>query len=77
MLKATFKVFDKDNDGFISLKELKEVFTSGDGGQQQAAGNEEDWLTMMKEVDTDNDGTISFQEFKGVMTKLAKAQVNS
>jgi calcium-dependent protein kinase len=41
-LKAAFSIFDKDNDGTISLKELK----SGFGANKDE--DDEQWLIMLK-----------------------------
>ena len=55
-LRDVFKVFDKDNSGFISASELKEV--SSKLGRNLT---EEDVKEMMKETDLDEDGKISYQ----------------
>lgn len=57
-LRAAFKLFDRDEDGFISQAELRTVmFNLGE------RCTEEEFFDMMKEVDTDNDGRISYTEF--------------
>ena len=55
-LSDVFKVFDKDNSGFISASELKEV--SSKLGRNLT---DEDVKEMMKETDLDEDGKISYQ----------------
>ena len=55
-LRDVFKVFDKDNSGFISASELKEV--SSKLGRNLT---DEDVKEMMKETDLDEDGKISYQ----------------
>ncbi|EYC14046.1 hypothetical protein Y032_0042g679 [Ancylostoma ceylanicum] len=57
-LREVFGVFDKDDDGFISVDDLMTVMhslgetLSGDAARQ-----------MIKEGDVDGDGMISFHEF--------------
>ena len=41
-LKAAFKTFDKDNNGSISLEELKSGF-----GAEGSSGQDEKWLKML------------------------------
>jgi calmodulin len=60
-MKGAFSVFDKDGDGFISAKELKQAMDS-----LGEALTEED-ERMMKGADTDGDGLINFQEFSKTM----------
>ena len=55
-LRDVFKVFDKDNSGFISASELKEV--SSKLGRNLT---DEDVKEMMKETDLDEDGKISYE----------------
>lgn len=63
-LRDVFKVFDKDNSGFISASELKEV--SSKLGRNLT---DEDVKEMMKETDLDEDGKISYEEFVKLMNK--------
>lgn len=57
-LQAAFKLFDRDDDGYISQLELRALmFNMGE------RCTEEEFADMMKEIDTDNDGRISYQEF--------------
>jgi len=56
--KEAFKIFDKDGDGRISEKELKEVMT-----QLGEKMSDQDVTDMIKEADQDKDGYISFTEF--------------
>ena len=55
-LRDVFKAFDKDNSGFISASELKEV--SSKLGRNLT---DEDVTEMMKETDLDEDGKISYE----------------
>ena len=53
-----FQVFDKNNNGVLSIRELKHILTN--------LGNkfsEEEVEEIFKEVDLDQDGNISYREF--------------
>ena len=63
-LKAAFSLFDRNGDGDIEAKELKEVI-----GDDTNIDNEV-WFQMIKEVDLDGNGVIDFDEFKDMMKKL-------
>lgn len=52
-LQEAFKVFDRDNDGFISAAELRHVMTSIGENLTDAEIDE-----VIREVDTDGDGRI-------------------
>ena len=62
-LEKTFKLFDLDGNGFITIDELKESMpieiTSKSG-----------WEELIEEVDKDGDCQISLEEFKEMMVKL-------
>lgn len=62
MLKA-FKLFDDDNTGKISLRNLRRV--ARELGEEMS---EEELKAMIDEFDTDNDGEISQEEFLSIMT---------
>lgn len=63
-LETAFNIYDKDNDGFISSRDLSETLKSfGDDV------NEEDISKIMKEVDIDGDGLINYDEFVKMMNK--------
>ena len=62
-LEQTFKLFDKDGNGFISKEEIEEVL-----GPSIIDSKELD--KMIKEVDKNGDGQISMVEFKEMMVKL-------
>nr|CDS34248.1 calmodulin [Hymenolepis microstoma] len=64
--RESFKLFDKNGDGVISMAELGSVMKSV--GQE---ATEEDLKKMFKEVDTDGNGIIDFDEFLGLMTMRA------
>jgi calcium-dependent protein kinase len=63
-LKAAFALFDRNGDGDIEAKELKEVI----GDENEIEDNV--WLQMIEEVDLDGNGVIDFDEFKIMMKKL-------
>lgn len=65
-LMETFKLFDKDSSGKISLDEIKETF----GGNK--ATNDNVWKEIMSSIDSNSDGEISYKEFKDMMTKIIK-----
>ena len=62
-LEQTFKLFDKDGNGFISKEEIEEVL-----GTSVIDSNELNKL--FKEFDKNGDGQISLVEFKEMMIKL-------
>ena len=67
-LKEAFKIFDKNHNGFIEVKELKEVTTTL--GQ---ALSEEEFKEFWREADINNDGKIDIEEFVKVMSQYWNA----
>jgi len=63
-LEATFRMFDKDGNGSISAKELKDVLGGALGGDQKLLD------TIINEVDKDGNKEISLKEFKEMMFKF-------
>lgn len=63
-LKEAFDVFDKDNDGLISVDELGLVLSSL--GLQEGK-KMENCKEMIRKVDMDGDGMVNFDEFKVMM----------
>jgi calcium-dependent protein kinase len=63
-LKAAFKMFDKDDSGFISKDEVKESFL------KISNISEAEIEEMVSQIDENGDGEISFDEFKVIMTQL-------
>ncbi|CAL0310362.1 unnamed protein product [Lupinus luteus] len=61
-LKEAFKVFDRDQDGFISATELKHVMMNL--GERLS---DEEAEQMIREADLDGDGQVSYEEFVVVM----------
>lgn len=66
-IREAFSVFDKDNDGFITLKELGTVMRSL--GQNPT---ESELHELIREYDKDESGTIDFTEFFDLMYKKMK-----
>ncbi|RWR75122.1 calmodulin cam-206 [Cinnamomum micranthum f. kanehirae] len=64
-LKEAFKVFDKDQNGFISAAELRHVMTNL--GEKLT---DEEVDEMIREADVDGDGQVNYEEFVRMM--LAK-----
>lgn len=69
-LKEAFRVFDKDQNGFISAAELRHVMTNL--GEKLT---DEEVDEMIREADVDGDGQINYEEFVKVM--MAKWGSNS
>ncbi|KAK9237244.1 hypothetical protein V1525DRAFT_404639 [Lipomyces kononenkoae] len=61
-IKEAFRVFDRDNNGYISATELRHVMTSIG---ERLTDDEVD--LMIKEADTNNDGRIDYNEFVQLM----------
>lgn len=66
-IKEAFQVFDKDNDGFITIKELATVMRSLGHNP-----TETELLDLIQQYDRDGSGTIDFAEFFELMTKKMK-----
>ena len=64
-LEKAFKMFDKDNSGKLSVKEIRNVF----------GGTEEQWKQVINEVDLNNDGEVDFGEFKIMMVNMNKNKI--
>mmetsp|Transcript_10583 Transcript_10583/g.7908 ORF Transcript_10583/g.7908 Transcript_10583/m.7908 type:complete len:151 (+) Transcript_10583:1069-1521(+) len=63
-LKTAFAIFDKDDNGFISAQEVKQVLDHGKKFDERV------WDNIIREVDINGDGEISYQEFEKMMEKL-------
>lgn len=63
-INKVFNLFDDDNTGKISLRNLKRV--AHELGETMT---DAELLEMIERADTDQDGEINFEEFYGVMTK--------
>jgi len=62
-LEATFKIFDKDGNGSISLDEIRSIVGNNFTDQKALEA-------VVKEVDINGDGEISLAEFKEIMLKM-------
>lgn len=62
-LEATFKVFDKDGSGSISLDEIRSILGNNFTDQKALEA-------IVKECDTNGDGEISLSEFKDIMQNI-------
>ncbi|TYG93853.1 hypothetical protein ES288_A11G143900v1 [Gossypium darwinii] len=61
-LQEAFKVFDRDEDGFISANELRQVMMNL--GERLTMEEAEQ---MIREADVDGDGVVSYEEFAKMM----------
>jgi centrin-1 len=63
-IRKAFQLFDEDNTGFITVKNLKKV-----AEKLGEKFKDEDLQEMIDEADKDGDGSISLEEFAIVMQK--------
>jgi len=61
-LKEAFRIYDKEGDGYITTKVLKEILRELDNKL-----TEEDLDNIIEEVDEDGSGTLDFDEFMAMM----------
>eukprot|EP00090_Calanus_glacialis_P014995 TRINITY_DN23888_c0_g1_i1.p1 TRINITY_DN23888_c0_g1~~TRINITY_DN23888_c0_g1_i1.p1 ORF type:complete len:165 (-),score=69.29 TRINITY_DN23888_c0_g1_i1:89-583(-) len=66
-IQKVFRVFDKNDDGFITSMELAKVMS--DLGERLS---EEELEEMMRWADKDGDGKVGFQEFAALMSVTAR-----
>lgn len=64
-LEKVFRMFDIDGNGFISRKELKNIFAENNL-------NEETWDKIITAIDPNKDGQISLKEFVEMMNSYWK-----
>jgi Ca2+-binding EF-hand superfamily protein len=67
LLKETFSIFDRNNDGFISNIELQSILHRL--GIRKGSSLK-DCQQMIAGVDRNGDGQVDFEEFKELMTDL-------
>ncbi|KAL9685367.1 hypothetical protein QQ045_022817 [Rhodiola kirilowii] len=65
-LREAFKVFDKNQDGFISPNELKHVMANL--GEKLTDKEAEQ---MIREADLDGDGLVNYDEFARIMLAMS------
>lgn len=63
-LELTFKTFDKDGSGKISLNEIKSIFNN------PKIKDDNIFEKLLLEADDNHDGEISLDEFKTIMIKF-------
>lgn len=63
-LEAAFKIFDKDNSGYINAEEIRNVLGKGKNIDDNV------WEELINDVDINGDGEISFKEFKKMMQSM-------
>lgn len=66
-IREAFKVFDRDNNGFISSQELRHVMTSI--GEKLT---DEEVDMMIKEADANGDGRIDYNEFVQLLVSTTR-----
>lgn len=76
VLFHAFGIFDVDNDGKISLDELR-VMLCGGGPLNAVLPDGKTVEDVLKEVDTSKDGAISYTEFKAYLEKESAGQVRN
>ena len=63
-MKEAFKIFDRDGDGYIDFKELKQVVT-----RMGEPLSSEDADELFREADINGDGKLDFNEFVRMITE--------
>ncbi|CAL5433945.1 unnamed protein product [Camellia sinensis] len=61
-LHKAFAFFDRNQNGFIEIEELRDALSDEDGANIEVVIN-----AIMHDVDTDKDGRISYEEFASMM----------
>ena len=65
-IKEAFKIFDRDGNGYIDMKELRMVITRI--GQPGLLISTEDADELMKSADLDGNGKLDYIEFARMIT---------
>ncbi|GLJ13349.1 hypothetical protein SUGI_0210520 [Cryptomeria japonica] len=68
-LKEAFKIYDTNEDGYISCAELQQVLCRL-GLMEKGSHCVEECQKMICRYDSNSDGLIDFSEFKSMMTKM-------
>ncbi len=66
ILEYAFKYFDKDNTGFITIKEIGNIFS----GHIKKRDINEGLKAIIQEVGKDENGKITYDEFKKIMKNI-------
>ena len=61
MLRAAFRMFDLDNDGWVTFEEIRTVL-QGNGIQEIC-----DWQTLLTQIGLDECQPFQFNEFFSIM----------
>ncbi len=64
-LKITFQSLDLDNNGILTLDELKQAFEAGGNKKTKKF-----WREFISQADQNNDNQLTFDEFSSIMEKL-------
>jgi Ca2+-binding EF-hand superfamily protein len=64
-VQASFKMFDKSHNGFITLQDFKDVLR-----EHNDEHNDDEIESMFHKADTDNDKHISYEEFANTYHEL-------
>ena len=70
-LRFAFDYFDRDKNGVISFKEVKQLFSQSDNNKHNAEAQKQ-LMKNFKEMDINGDGILSFDEF----VKMSKKIIN-
>ncbi|KAL7322333.1 hypothetical protein PS15p_211964 [Mucor circinelloides] len=65
----TFRVFDRDGDGYISESELRNIMASLVGRTKDEKLTEDELNVMLREADADGDGQINYEEFVKMLVR--------
>ena len=70
-LRFAFKFFDKDQSGYITVGEIKDVFSGGNKNYSDKTIE-----NMIKDIDTDKDGKVIFEAaLRGKMYFLMQTEI--
>ena len=69
-LQAAFNLFDIDQNGKITIEEIKSLLGGGADNFIGSDPSNDVWRSLMCEGDENDDGEITFEEFKVMMQKL-------
>ena len=70
--KRVFAGADKNGDGALTKREIKNYFKAHPADKTALLGKEFHWNTFWDEADADHNGTIDTVEFSSLAVKVAK-----